>query len=134
MIDNPNSLSITYQLAFLLIVDNNFLSIGYPSTTTHLEGKPVLVPDLVPGSRTGKTLDPWDRPGTRTNPSNLFSSTQLFCCHSVLSPLVTLCVSVSFLKIFVQGKKNLFGNTLPGFTRGNGDGECKRVPLDCPKL
>jgi hypothetical protein len=24
------------------------------------------------GSRAAKALDPWDRPGTRTNPSNLF--------------------------------------------------------------
>ena len=36
-----------------------------------IDWKPGLVTGLVPGSRSGKTLDPWDRPGTRSKTSNL---------------------------------------------------------------
>ena len=56
------------------------------------------------GSRAAKALDPWDRPGTGPNPSILFYSTQFFCCHPVLRPVVTLGVSPSFSKIFPKVK------------------------------
>jgi hypothetical protein len=64
------------------------------------------------GSRTVKVLDLWDRPGTRPNPSNLFWSTQIFFCHPVLIPSVTLGVSTVFSKNFYQAEYLLSKHSL----------------------
>jgi hypothetical protein len=55
-----------------------YLSTDIPRRLGDLDGIPGVVPGLVPGIQVAKALDPWERPGTRINPSNLFESTQIF--------------------------------------------------------
>ena len=59
------------------------------------------------GSRVAKALDPWDRPGTRTNPS-IFSNRLKFVSISLSESLCHARCFPSFPKIFPQGKNIYF--------------------------
>ena len=88
------------------------------------------------GSRAAKALDPWDRPGTGPNPSILFYSTQFFCCHPVLRPVVTLGVSPSFSKIFPKVKISILkrhpqGSPLVATTAGSSAAGVELPTDDC---
>ena len=103
-------------------------------TRVALDGKPGLVPGLVPGIQGCKT------PGSLGQPWDQTKSFKFILIDSnfLLSPCpehpVTQDVSPSFPKDFLQGKKIFLETPSPGLPRGKGDGGCKRVPLSCPKL